>query len=157
MPQLSGYPVQSKVQTPAVKQTVRLEALGKVGLFRGMSKRSLARIDQVSEVRTVDEGDTIVAQGDTGSDMMVVLSGVAAVRRGKRKVAELATGQSFGEMALLDRQARSASVIAMTPMQLLVIDGGAFRKLLSKVPGLTDSLLATLSQRLRDANAAADL
>lgn len=156
-PKLSGYPFNTTSRRPAVKQTVRLDALRQVGLFKGLSKRSLVRIDQVSEVRTAEEGDVLVAQGDIGSEMMVVLSGTATVTRGRRKMNELGVGESFGEMALLDKQTRSATVTASGPMQLLVIDGPTFRKLLTKVPGLTDSLLSTLSRRLRDADARADI
>lgn len=139
-----------------MKQTVRLDALRHVGLFKGLSKRSLVKIDQMSEVRPVAKGEVIVAQGEAGSDTMVVLEGSATVSRGKRKVSQLTVGHVFGEMALLDRQPRSATVTADEPMQLLVIHGPEFRKLLTKVPGLADSLLATLSSRLREAHAIND-
>ena len=139
-----------------MKQTVRLEALRHVGLFKGVSKRSLVKIDQMSEVRAVAEGEVIIAEGESGSDTMVVLEGTASVTRGNRKVGELTVGQVFGEMELLDRQPRSATVTADAPIQLLVIPGAEFRKLLTKVPGLADSLLATLSRRLREANAVND-
>lgn len=140
-----------------MKQTVRLEALRHVGLFKGMSKRSLAKINQMSDVRTVAEGEVIVAEGEPGSDAMVVLEGTARVTRGNRKVTDLSVGHVFGEMALLDRQPRSATVTAEEPMRLLVIHGAEFRKLLTKVPGLADALLATLSRRLREADAVHDL
>src|SRR5680860_893715 len=77
-PSLSTYPLDSKVRRAAVKQTVRLEALRHVGLFKGMSKRSLTRINQMSEVRMVAKGEIIVAEGDPGSDAMVVLEGTAS-------------------------------------------------------------------------------
>ena len=140
-----------------MKQTVRLDALRHVGLFKGMSKRSLAKINQLSDVRTVAEGEVIVAEGDPGSDAMVVLEGTATVRRGNRKISELTVGHVFGEMALLDREPRSATVTADEPMQLLVIRGAEFRKLITKVPGLADALLATLSRRLREADAVNDV
>ena len=114
-------------------------------------------IDRVSEVRSAFTGDVVVAQGDVGTEMMIVLEGKASVTRGNRKLNELSAGQIFGEMALLDNQTRSATVTALEPMRMLVIPGPAFRKLLTKVPGLTDALLATLSARLREADAAADL
>jgi len=156
-PKLSGYPMDSRFASKAIPQTVRLEALRKVGLLKGMSRRSLVRIDQLSEVRSVLTGDTIVAQGERGTDAMVVLEGTAAVTRGNRKLNELTVGAVFGEMSLLDAEPRSATVKALEPMRILVIPGPAFRKLMHQVPGLTDALLATLSGRLREANAAADL
>ena len=155
-PKLTGYPVDTRFPGPAVTQTVRLDALGQVGLFKGVSKRSLVRIDQLSQVRTVLEGDVVVAEGDLGTDTMVVLDGSAAVTRGGRRLSVLSVGQVFGEMSLLDKQPRSATVTALEPMRMLVIHGPEFRKLMTKIPGLTESLLATLCQRLRDAHAAAD-
>ena len=156
-PKMMGYPMDSRFANKPVPQTVRIDALRKVGFFKGMSKRSLVRIDQVSVVRTVLKDDILVAQGERGSDAMVVLDGSAAVTRGSRKLKVLTVGDVFGEMALLDDQPRSATVRAIEPMRVIVIHGPAFRKLMHQIPGLTDSLLATLSARLREANAAADL
>ena len=157
MPQMTGYPVDTRVTKRAVPQTVRLDALRQVGLFKGVSKRSLLRIDQLSDVRSALPGDVLVTQGDPGNELMVVLEGRASVTRGTRKLNELSVGQVFGEMALLDNQTRSATVTALEPMRMLVIHGPEFRKLMAKVPGLTDALLATLCKRLREAHAAADL
>ena len=157
MPQMTGYPVDTRVTRRAVPQTVRLDALRQVGLFKGVSKRSLLRIDQLSEVRSALRGDVLVTQGDPGNELMVVLEGRASVTRGTRKLNELSVGQVFGEMSLLDNQPRGATVTALEPMRMLVIHGPEFRKLMNKVPGLTDALLATLCERLREAHAAADL
>lgn len=154
---MMGYPVDSRFSSKPIPQTVRLDALRQVGLFKGMSRRSLVRIDQMSQVRSALRGDIVVAQGEQGSDAMVVLEGSAAVTRGNRKLGELTVGDVFGEMALLDDHPRSATVKAIEPMRMLVIHGPAFRKLMHQIPGLTDALLATLSMRLREANAAADL
>ena len=154
---MTGYPVDTRFASRPIPQSARLEALRHVGLFKGVSKRSLVQIDQVSEVRSALKGDIIVAQGERGSDAMVVLEGSAAVTTGRRKLTVLSVGQVFGEMALLDDQPRSATVTALEPMRMLVINGRAFRKLMTKVPGLSDALLATLSMRLREANAASDV
>ena len=153
---MSGYPIDTRFASKPVPQTVRIDALRKVGLFKGLSRRSLVRIDQVSVVRAALKDDTLVAQGERGSDAMVVLEGSAAVTRGNRKLKVLTVGDVFGEMALLDDQPRSATVKALEPMRVIVIHGPAFRKLMHQIPGLTDALLATLSERLRAANAAAD-
>ena len=88
--------------------------------------------------------------------MRIVLEGLASVSRGKRKLGECAAGQCFGEMSLLDKGPRSATVLALASMTLLVIPGADFRRMLVKVPSLTEALLSALSSRLREANAAAD-
>ena len=62
-----------------------------------------------------------------------------------------ATGEFFGEMSILDGSARSATVVADTPLRLLVISRQHFSALLADVPGLTQALLVTLSRRVRQA------
>jgi CRP-like cAMP-binding protein len=157
MAQLTGYPVDTRFRKDTVTQTDRLEALRKVELFRGLSKRNLTLIDRLSIVRTVPAGEVVIAQDDPGTEMMVILDGSAAVTRGKRKLRVLGVGNVCGEMSLLDNQPRSATVTALEPTRMLVINGPAFRKLLAKVPSLSASLLATLSMRLRAADAAGDI
>jgi CRP-like cAMP-binding protein len=157
MAQMSGYPVDTRFRKETVTQTVRLDALRGVALFQGLSKRNLGLIDKLSFVRTVPAGEAIVAQGDPGNEMMILLDGSASVKRGNRKLRELGVGDVCGEMALLDDQPRSATVTALEPTRLLVVAGPEFRKLLAKVPALSESLLVSLSKRLRAADAKADL
>jgi CRP-like cAMP-binding protein len=157
MAQLTGYPVDTRFRKDSITQNDRLEALRCVDLLRGLSKRNLILIDRLSTVRTVPTGEVLVAQGAPGTEVMILLDGTARVTRGRRTVRELGPGHVCGEMSLLDKQPRSATVTALEPTRMLVIDGPAFRKLLSKVPGLSESLLATMSMRLRAADAAADI
>lgn len=152
----SQYPIDPSVRKRAVNQSKRIEALGRVPLFSSLSKRSLTRIDRITAVKNAREGDVLMREGDAGTEMMVVLDGRASASRGKRKLGECTTGQWFGEMALLDKQPRSATITALQDMKLLVIPGDEFRKMLVKVPGLAEALLSNLSDRLREANAAAD-
>jgi CRP-like cAMP-binding protein len=67
------------------------------------------------------------------------------------KHAPIHPGEFFGEMSLLDGGPRSATVVADTPIRLLVISRGHFSGLLKNVPGLTSTLLVTLSRRVRQA------
>lgn len=156
-PRSTGYVVDERFRSrPRPNQQVRVQALERVALFGNLSKRNLTRIDGITYMKFAAKGDVLVKQGDPGDVMMVVLEGRASVSRGKRKVAEIAPGECFGEMALLDDQPRSATVVALEPMQMLAVPGPEFRKLVPKVPRLAEALLSTLSTRLREANAAAD-
>src|SRR6266545_2608020 len=83
----------------------------------------------------------------------VIVDGNVRVEVSPRKRSRLEPGEYFGEMSLRDGGPRSASVIAETPLRLLVIKRRDFNTLLREAPELTQSLLATLSRRLRHAEA----
>ena len=77
------------------------------------------------------------------------------VRRNGRKIAELGPGGYFGELSLLDRKPRSATVVSDTDMTLLVLDQRRFTGLLEEMPTLAHKLLIAMTKRLRDADAKA--
>ncbi len=74
------------------------------------------------------------------------------MRRNNRKVATLGPGQYFGEMALLDRRPRSATVVSETDMTLLVLGQRQFNGVLDAVPALSRKMLAAMATRLREAD-----
>lgn len=137
------------------KSTDYLDHLGNVPLFQGLSKRDLQRVAKVSEEVQVDAGRVLVDQGRTGHEFFLILDGQASVRKNSRKTAELGPGQYFGEMALLDRGPRSASVVAETPMTLLILGQREFSGVLDEVPSMAHKMLATMAGRLRDADSKA--
>jgi CRP-like cAMP-binding protein len=158
LPKVTGYPLDPAVRSRRrPSQASRIEALRRVPLFAGLSTRNLARIDGISRVAFASTGRVIIEEGAPGDELMVVLDGRASVRRGDRTIAECGPGQWFGEMALLDDQPRSATVVADEPMRLLTISRKDFRKLLTKAPRLAETLLASLSTRIRELQAAAEL
>ncbi len=83
----------------------------------------------------------------------MILDGTARVEVSPRKRGTLDPGKYFGEMSLLDGGPRSATVIADTPLRLLVIQRRDFSTLLREAPDLTESILTTLSRRVRQAEA----
>jgi CRP-like cAMP-binding protein len=72
------------------------------------------------------------------------------VKRRGRTVATLGPGEQFGELSLLDREPRSASVVCDTEMVLLVLRQGPFQRVLRSSPSITRKLLSALAGRLRD-------
>jgi len=131
----------------------KIEELGKVRMFAACSPKELRLIARASDEIRVPAGKELVAQGSTGHEFFLILEGRAAVKRGGRKVTTLGPGQYFGEMALLDRGVRSASVVADTDMVLLVLGQREFSALLDEVPGLAHKLLTIMAGRLREADA----
>jgi CRP/FNR family transcriptional regulator, cyclic AMP receptor protein len=129
--------------------------LGRVWLFSECSRSELRAIEKAAEPISVKTGTTVCDEGEVGQTFYFILSGKAAVIRNGRKVAELGQGEYFGELALLDRLPRSATVKAVTDMELLVISQKDFNKLLMASPSLTRKLLVATASRLRNADAKA--
>ena len=88
-------------------------------------------------------------------EFFIIVSGTAAVTRNGKKVAALGPNAHFGELALLDRRPRSASVVSETEMDLLVLSQRQFNGLLESVPTIARKMLSAMANRLRDADAAA--
>lgn len=132
--------------------TEHAEHLAKVPLFAGLSKKDLAKVAKVSEELEIAGGKKLVDQGRPGHEFYLLLEGTAVVRRNNRKVAELGPGDYFGELALLDRGPRSASVVANTDVRVLMLSQRAFVGVLDSIPGMAYKLLTVMAHRLREAD-----
>lgn len=129
-----------------------LSSLAEVPLFSALSQRDLGRIARLGEEVEVEPGTRLVDEGATGDQFFVILRGKAKVTRRGRRVASLARGESFGELSLLDRGPRTATVTAETRMELLVLGQREFSGLLDDAPGFSRKLLAGMARRLREAD-----
>jgi CRP-like cAMP-binding protein len=137
------------------RRAARLGQLTDVGLFSGLSRGELSIIARVARQIAVPAGEVLCEQGSPGHEFFLIVQGEAAVERGRRRVTTLGPGGHFGELALLDRAPRSATVRALTGMTLLVVEELDFTALLDEVPALAHKLLAALASRLREAEAVA--
>jgi len=136
-----------------ISQEDRIDRLEEVGLLGGCSRRQLRAIAKISEIIEVPAGTVLARMGQPGDEFFVILDGHAHVEVSPRKRLRLGPGQYFGEMSLLDGGPRSATVIADTPLRLLVIKRRDFTTLLREAVDLTQNVLATLSRRVRQAEA----
>lgn len=109
-------------------------------------------VSRAADVVIVKPGSELVTEGSTGHEFFLILSGQAAVRRGGRKVATLGPGDYFGELALLDRGPRSATISAETELEVAVIGQREFMSVLDQVPAVSHKLLVTMAHRLREAD-----
>jgi CRP-like cAMP-binding protein len=130
----------------------KIELLSHVQMFSSLNKKELGLIARSADVVTVKPGTEIVTQGTPGHEFYLVVSGQATVRRNGRKIATLGPGQYFGELALLDRGPRSATVIAETEVELAIISQREFLAVLNQVPAVAYKLLVSMASRLRDAD-----
>ncbi len=136
------------------RRSDKVDVLKKVPLLSGLSQRHLGLIASLGSERKRDAGKMLARQGTPGLEFFLLLDGSARVERDGKLLARLAAGDCFGEMSLIDYRLRSATVTADTPVVLLVIHTRSFHRLLDTVPGLQKKLLVTLSERLREADAA---
>lgn len=126
------------------------DVLGAIPLFAGLSKRQLRALAGVCSDVQYEPGVTILAQQDTAQHMAVVVAGKAAVVRDGKRLAMVGPGDAVGEMALIDGSRRSASVVAETSVDALLIYATDFRKLLTQEPTMCAKLLLAQTARLRE-------
>jgi CRP-like cAMP-binding protein len=129
-----------------------IDHLSQVPLFSALSRRELALVAKRAEDVVVPAGKVLVSEGETGQQFFVIMNGTAKLTRRGRKIATLGPGDSFGELALLDKHPRNATAVAETAMELVVIGQREFAGLIDDVPGFARKLLAAMAGRLRVAD-----
>jgi len=127
-----------------------LDHLAAIPLFSGLSRRELQRVAKASDEVTVTAGHELVRQGDVGREMFVLVEGSATVKRNDRKIGSAGPGSAIGELSLLDKGPRTASVTCDTDCTVLVLGAREFGGVLDEVPGLAHKIMAALASRIRD-------
>ena len=117
-------------------------------LFCRCSKRELGLIAGIADEIDLRAGKTLTREGEQGREFFVLLDGRVEVRRGGRKRDVLGAGDFLGEIALVSRTPRTATVTAETPVRALVIRDQEFRALLERVPAIQTKVLEALADRL---------
>jgi CRP/FNR family cyclic AMP-dependent transcriptional regulator len=133
------------------------DQLAAVPLFEGLSKKQLRRISSLMTRLDRPAGDVLTKEGQQGYEFFIVLEGEVQVRQGDRVVATRGPGEYVGEIALLDKRPRTATVVATTPVSLEVLSRREFVSLLAQVPELAEQIMATMAQRLADLDAQATM
>jgi PPM family protein phosphatase len=142
---------------PAVNVTEKLELLHRIPLFSRLSYKELVKLMEVVRVATAEDGRVIVRDGELGDTLYVALSGTVSVRKGDTQLAELGKGSFFGEMAIIDREPRSADIVALGDVQLLTLSRDDLYGIWRDNPAISVKMLwsfcRVINQRLRSANA----
>jgi CRP/FNR family transcriptional regulator, cyclic AMP receptor protein len=131
-----------------------LEAIRSIPLFSDCNTKELREVARLGTPTMMSVGTTIAREGSTGRELLVVLSGEATCRSKGRKLARFGPGDFFGEMSLLDHGPRSATVVADSDMELLVLESREFRRLIEASPSIAWKVLGTMAARLRQADEA---
>ena len=122
-----------------------------VDLFRGCTKEERARIAALTTDVLVDSGKVLCEQGSPGTEAFVIVEGHAAVEIDGQRVAVVGPNDVVGELALLDGGPRVATVTALTPMDLLVLNRREFTAMLAASPEVALRVLTAVGKRLREA------
>jgi voltage-gated potassium channel len=138
-----------------IRADTRVELLRDLPLFELCSKRDLRRIAALAVERGLEAGTELIREGEPAGEFYVVVEGEVDVRRRGRRVARLGAGSFVGEIALLSRSPRTATVVAATPLRVLAISGRDFVALLDSLPELWLKVARTLADRV-DADEAMD-
>ncbi len=131
----------------------QIDLLRSVPLFSNCSQGDLRSIASLGTPIKVDEGAYLTRRGQPGREFFLVLDGTASCRVGKKEVKRFTSGDFFGELALLHGGIRTADVVALTPMELLVLDAREFRSMLMVTPNICMKMLVNLAERLEDTDA----
>jgi glucose-6-phosphate 1-dehydrogenase len=129
-------------------EVINRSVLERVGLFRGAGPVFLHNLSMMLRPVVCSPGDMVIQQGETGREMYFICRGQVEVLDGAgRRLSVLGEGEYFGEMSLLLAQPRNASVRAVTPCDLFVLDKGDFQRVLRDHPEVAASLHETARQR----------
>jgi CRP/FNR family transcriptional regulator, cyclic AMP receptor protein len=126
----------------------KIELLKGVPLFSGCSKTELRELARSTDEVDLREGYVLVREGRAGREFFVLVDGKVNVTRDGKKIADLGAGEWFGEIALLTKVPRTATVTTTSPVKALVLTDRAFRRLVETMPSIALKVLSRVSERL---------
>jgi CRP/FNR family cyclic AMP-dependent transcriptional regulator len=116
-------------------------------LFQDVPDDELAQIATFAQEVLVDEGRELVREGDFSYEFMAIEEGQAEVSRHGEHLADLGPGDFFGEIGLLEKTLRTATVQAKTPMRLVTLTGWDLKRMERHIPEAIERVRATLEER----------
>lgn len=130
------------------------ELLGRTGLFHGLAPEDLHRLASATSSRRYKKGNVVLYEGDPGDSLYVVAQGSLKVfltspEGNELLLTRLSSGDTFGELALIDGGPRSASVEALEPTEVLFLTRPSLLEILRRHPQVTEALLANLGRIIR--------
>jgi CRP-like cAMP-binding protein len=121
--------------------------LKSIPVFAGLDDEALHHVAALASEVTVPADKQLVREGDYSYEMLAIVEGTARVEQGGEAVAELGPGDVIGEMGVIGRSQRNATVTATSPMSLITLDHWDFAKLRKSVPEIVDRLTALIDAR----------
>jgi CRP/FNR family transcriptional regulator, cyclic AMP receptor protein len=126
----------------------KVELIRNVPLFSKLSKKGLDAVAGVADEMDLPEGKTLTKEGERGREFFVLLEGSADVRQKGARIRTLGQGDFLGEIALVTKLPRTATVTTTSPVRALVITDRDFSALLRRSPEIGQGVLEALGERL---------
>ncbi len=121
--------------------------LKSIPLFEEVGEEELTQIAPFANEVSVEQGKVLVREGDFSYEFMAIEEGEAEVERNGQHVADLGPGEFFGEIGLLEKDRRTATVIAKTPMRLITLTGWDMKRLEKTIPEAVEKVRAVIEER----------
>jgi CRP-like cAMP-binding protein len=124
-----------------MRTDTKLETLRRLPLFAGMSARELRVVSQVADEVEVPAGYNLTKEGERGRELVLIVDGTAEVTREGRRINRVRSGDVVGEIAVLTRGERTATVTTTRPTRAFVVTARDFWSLLERIPALRFKVL----------------
>ncbi len=118
-----------------------------IEVFASLDDETLRKIATFATEKSVAEGEYLVKEGEYAYELMAIEEGTAEVFRGDERVAELGPGDFFGEIGVLERALRTASVVASSPMRVITLTGWDLKRMERQIPEAIERVRDTLEAR----------
>jgi len=129
-------------------ENAKVELLQRVPFFAGLSVAELDAVATAAEESTVPSGETLLSEATPAGDVVVFLDGAAAIEKDGETIGTIGPGDVVGEIGVVMRMRRTATVTTTMPSHLLVIEADAFRSLLDLIPALAKGAWKATNARL---------
>lgn len=130
----------------------RVLALKNVELFHDIPGEVLADIASLLEEEVHEKGQYVVSEGDLGKELYIIIKGEIDIVKGGERIDVMKAGGSFGEMAIIDSQPRSADAIALTDVLVLKMERDDFHEILKQREEVAIGVIRVLNRRIRNLN-----
>jgi CRP-like cAMP-binding protein len=127
----------------------KIEHLRSIPIFAACGPGDLQRVAQLVDEVDIADGQVIMREGQPGTEMYIVVSGKARAERNGRRINEFGPGSVFGEMSLIAEGARTATVVAETPIRAFVVAHREFHSLMDGYPEFRMRVLEGLAAKVR--------
>ena len=125
------------------------ERLKSLPLFDGLNRKERRALAPRTDEVELEQGRAIVREGEWSYEFFAIEEGTVEVRRGEQLLADLGPGDYFGEMGLVGEKRRNATVVASSPVKVVVMTAQAFRQTSRELPEVADKIRAAIEERCR--------